>query len=296
MKNIISKKLILLITISIFFLATKTYASIVTLTPSKDTVGIGEQFYVDMMLDPQNVSVNGVEGNVFFSGDNISFVRAENGKSLINLWMEEPKLNGNNISFAGIIPNGFDGVIDPFNPKQKLSGLIVRLIFESKKPGIANIGAFPLSVTLNNGQGSVENTNNVSTSILIQNIENAFVYNDINDVNPELSASIVRDPNLFDNKYVLLFQARDQETGIKDVLIKEGNRDWKKITSPYLLEDQTRHSDIALQANNFLGSSITITINSIPYDFLSKVSVISLIIFVFIILFILFIKKYVNKK
>ena len=121
-----------------------------------------------------------------------------------------------------------------------------------------------------------------------------FQYKNPNDVKPELEAYVTRDPNLFNDKYTLIFQAKDSETGIKDVMIKEGNRSWKKITSPYLLEDQSRHSTITLEAENFSGATIVLVINPLPYVFFSKNNVVLLIVFIIILFFIA--KKIYEKR
>jgi hypothetical protein len=280
------KKIILISIIFISLSAPKVFAATITLAPSKNTVGLEEQFYVDVLLDPQNISINGIEGSVTFPENNVSFVRGETGKSLVNFWIAEPKLDKNTISFAGIIPTGFAGVIDPFNPAQKMPGLMVRLVFAGKQPGVGTFSSAPFSLTLNDGKGTALNTFGASTSVNIQNTANPFVYKNPNDLGPKLEASIVRDPNLFDNKYALIFQATDSETGIKDVMIKEGNRDWEKIASPYLLEDQSRRSLIALEAVNFSGASIIITINPLPYKIFSASNIALFIILIVLIFFI----------
>jgi len=294
MKNLTYKKIILLAFIFAFFVAPRAHASVINLAPSKNTVGVGEQFYVDVTLDPEDANINGIEGSVSFTPSGISFVRAETGKSLINLWIEQPELKDNTISFSGIIPSGFSGVIDPFNPDKKLSGLMVRLIFEGKQPGAATISSTPFSLTLNDGKGSMTNAPGASVSLDVQNVSVPFAYKNPNDTKPELEAYVTRDPNLFNNNYALVFQAKDSETGIKDVMIKEGNRGWKKITSPYLLEDQSRHSTIALEAENFSGATIVLVINPLPYVLFSKDNVALLIVFIIILFFVA--KKIYEKR
>jgi hypothetical protein len=289
------KKTILLTFLCVLFFVPKVHASTLTLAPSKNSVGLGEQFYVDVMLDPQNVSLNGIEDNVTFAENNVSFVRAETGQSLINFWIEQPKLIGNTISFSGVIPGGFDGVIDPFNPQNKLPGLMVRLVFKGIQPGTETFSSAPASVTQNDGLGTLQNISSANTSINITNVSNPFVYKNTNDNAPQIQAYVTRDPNLFNDKYTLVFSATDSGTGIKDVMIKEGNRNWKEITSPYLLEDQGRHSTIALEAVNYSGATIIVTINPLPYKLFSPANILLFILLLFIIFFI--VKKiYESKK
>jgi hypothetical protein len=298
MKNLF--KIIFLITI--FFILSllftgRVFAASLSLNTSKNIISVGEQFYVDLMLNPEGDSVNALGGSVNFSSENFSFIRAEDGKSMVNLWVEKPQITGigssNSISFSGIISNGFQGVIDPFNPDVKLPGLIVRLVFEGKKPGEANFSTSSFNVNLNDGLGTEIPTVSVFTSVLVNNNFNEVKYmGDFSD-SPKLEAHVVQNSDLFDNKFVLIFDAFDGKTGIKNVMIKEGNRDWKEIQSPYLLKDQSRHSSIAIQATNFSGASIVLNIDRIPYDWklIIKICVLVFIGCLIICLIIFFIKK-----
>jgi len=292
MKNNFKKIIALFIFALCIFVNNKADASFLSIKPSSDSLSKDEQFYVDVNLNTEGKIINGIEGSVSFP-DNISFVRAEEGNSIVNLWVEKPALSDGSVKFSGIIPNGFSGVIDPFNPDNKLPGLIIRLIFETKKEGDCNISISKAITTLNDGLGTIDNITPSSAKISIQNISNPYIYKTSNDVAPELSASVVRDPNIENNKYVLIFDAKDKQTGIKEVLIKEGSRPWKKIESPYLLEDQSRHSIITVQATNYSGSSIAINIDALPYKLISFINIIILIFILVGLLFI--IKKFYEK-
>lgn len=278
------------------FLINKAFAVELTLSPSKDSYGTEEQFYVDLNLDPKGESINTILGSVSFSNDNISFLRAEEGKSMINLWVEKPKLNKNTISFAGIISNGFGGVIDPFNPSNKLPGLVIRLIFETKNYGNVDFSTSTFYLNKNDGLGTEIKSPPTFKSININNTVNKIKYENKNYKTPELEAYIIKDPNIFDNKHTLIFKATDKETGIKSVMIKEGRRDWKEIESPYLLKDQSRHSTINLQAINFSGGGMIISIDKIPYNWRFISQVVMIVVIILISSFIIFKKIYGRKK
>jgi len=288
----ILKTILIIVLITFSF---KAFASMMILESSKSEIGLHEQFYVDLLLDPETVSINGIEGNITFPEEYLSFIRSEEGKSMVSLWVQPPQLFNNTVRFTGIIPNGFDGVIDPFNQEHKRPGLIVRFVFEAIRSGQISITTPPFTISLNDGKGTIKNIPAVNISIFVNNRENHVIYeNNNSDISPELEAYIIKTPNLFDNKYALIFKAIDRSSGIREVMIKEGNKDWKKITSPYLLEDQTRHSIIALQAVNHSGSSVIITIDPIEYKF-TLVDYALLIVFI-VILFLIIKKRYVNKN
>ena len=290
-----TKKIFLISFIIIGLFITKgVFASSVDLISPKEEVGLSEQFYLDLMLDPDDVSINGVEGSIIFPKDHLSFIRAEEGKSIIGLWVESPTQIENTVRFTGIIPNGFDGVIDPFNPDDKLSGLVVRFIFEAIKPGPIEIIIPEFVISLNDGEGTIDHLLPTRFLITINDKMNRIIYKNENNFPPELEATIVRNQDLFNNKFVLVFKATDRDSGIREVLIKEGNHIWKPIKSPYLLKDQTRRSIITLQAINYNGLSTIITIDPAEQRF-SIVSHLPLFIFV-VILFLIFKKKYDNQK
>lgn len=53
---------------------------------------------------------------------------------------------------------------------------------------------------------------------------------------PELK--IGKDPSVFEGKYFLSFAAQDKMSGVDYYEVKEGKGDWKRVMSPYVLEDQ----------------------------------------------------------
>jgi hypothetical protein len=216
---------------------------------------------------------------------------------MVNLWVEKPKVIGGTISFAGLMSNGFEGVIDPFDTTHKLPGLIIRLVFETKKPDQVNFYTSPFTLNKNDGQGTEFQVDPISSSIKVENFINRYKYENNSGGTPELEAFISRDKNIFDNKYTLFFKASDKETGIKSVMIKEGRSNWEEVESPYLLRDQSRHSQITVQALNFSGASIIVNIDKIPYNWNLLTKLILLVIISIVGLIILIIKKnHANKK
>ena len=282
-----------------FSLANSTLAASTKLDFTEKNIGVGEQFYVDLMLDTEGESVNTIEGNITFQNDNLSLVRFEDGKSMVNLWVKKPTLDsdGNTLSFAGIMTNGFSGVIDPFNPDYKLPGPIIRLILVGKKPGTASLSTSVLNLNLNDGKGTPITAPAFYDTVKIDNFVNNQKYENKGDSSPSLDAYIVREPDLYDNKYVLIFNATDKASGIKSVSVKEGKRDWVKIASPYLLKDQSRRSTIYIQAANYLGVSVVETIEPLPEKLFTVSHIIIFLIVLLLLLTIIIIlcKKYKKK-
>jgi len=66
--------------------------------------------------------------------------------------------------------------------------------------------------------------------------------------------AIAQDPTSFEGKYFLSFYTTDKMSGIDYFEIKEGKEDSKRITSPYVLEDQTLRSKIVVKAVDKAGN------------------------------------------
>ena len=60
--------------------------------------------------------------------------------------------------------------------------------------------------------------------------------------------------NIKECGHFLIFSTTDKQTGIDCYEIKEGEKDWKKEKSPYLLEDQTLRSIIKVRAVDKAGN------------------------------------------
>lgn len=276
--------------VTIIFLFTFTFSVVtaqeVSFFSIPKEVSIGQQFYVDVFLDSSTATINGFEGYVSYPQDKLSLVREEEGGSVVSLWIEHPhEKSPGTIIFSGIIPGGFNGVIDPFAPNIKNPGKVVRLVFTPKEQGFAEIIFSKGIVTLNDGKGTPRALLQKNALITIRSDVNNSVL-ESNDTNsPFLTASVIQDENLYNNKYVLIFQAIDKETGVASVELKEGNGEWKKIESPYLLEDQSRRSILEVRAVDVSGNTSVVTINPLYKDsFTDTYRIIPLALIVLVIL------------
>ncbi len=287
------KFLLFTLLLSFFLLVKNAEASTVTISHAPTTVAQQQQFYIDVALDTAGTSINGIQGAVTFSSDTLSFVRAETGTSNVTLWIDQPTVHGNTISFSGIIPGGFDGLVDPFDQTHKQPGEIARLVFVGKMPGNATIATSNVIVSDNDGNGTLEHVADNTTSVVVSNDIAPSIYSTPDIVPPTITASIVQDADLFDGKYALLFTAIDKESGIDHVELKEGNDQWKTIQSPYMLRDQSRDSILSLRAYDVAGNIATITIapkSSAP----SPTAIIILIIAALAILYVMY-KKIIRR-
>ncbi len=114
-----------------------------------------------------------------------------------------------------------------------------------------------------------------------------------NTLPQEFNLEIGQEPAIFEGKYFLSFSTTDKTSGIDYYEIKEGNKDFKKITSPYLLEDQDLKTKIVVKAVDQAGNE-----RIAEYIPEKKTEVIYLFILIIIILLVVFwiFKKFLISK
>jgi hypothetical protein len=259
------------------------------------TVAQQQQFYVDVAIDTHGMSINGIQGSVTFTDTTLTFVRAETGNSNITLWVDQPTLRGNTLTFSGIIPGGFNGLINPFDASHKLPGVVTRLVFAGKAQGDASISTSHVSVTDNDGQGTLENLADAAAPFIISTDVSPSVYKSADTVPPTLTASVVQEKELFDGQYVLLFTASDKESGIDHVQLKEGDGAWTTIQSPYLLHDQSRKGILLVRAYDVAGNGANVSIAPLAPSQTSTIAIILLALIALIILYGIH-KKTIHRK
>lgn len=249
-----------------------------------DTVDQQQEFYVDVLLDPQGVTLNGIEGAIQFSADTLELERIEDANSVIGPWIQAPDIEPGKVTFAGIMPNGFSGLIDPFDSNKKQPGKLFRLIFSARASGGATILSSGVISTLNDGNGTEVPLANTNISITIGNKINPSHYAVSDRVRPVLTANVVQDSLLYNGRYALIFNALDKESGIDRVEVQEGTDAPVVATSPYLLKDQTRNSIIIVHAYDHAGNVTTViiaptyTTQSIGYILIALIALIVLLI------------------
>lgn len=249
-----------------------------------------QQFYVDVNVDPKGNSFNGIQSTVEFSSDTLSFVRAETGSSIITYFVSTPAAIENRIGFSGIILGGFKGVIDPFDESHSLPGGIVRLVFAGKAKGTAVVRTMDSTVTANNGSGTLQTVTDAAVSAVVTDVVSPSTYTMADGIAPTITASVVQEKDLFDGSYTLLFTATDKQSGIEYVELREGNGEWTRIESPYLLQDQSRKGILSLRAYDAAGNVANITIDPLRSSS-STAAVLVLILIAIIILYVIYKKS-----
>ncbi len=285
--------------IAVVFTAMPVFASEFNFDTQNKTVRVEEQFKVDLNINTEKENINAVEGKIIFPADFLELSEIRDGNSVVNFWVDKPTFTDGTVFFSGITPGGY--ILD--------KGLIFSLIFKAKKEGDVLIKIENASALKNDGNGTKTILKTPYLKINIfgigQKQENnslAIVDKELPDIfQPEMS----RDPNIFNNRWFVVFAAQDKDSGIAKYEVKESKYNifnfskWIVVESPYVLTDQNLRSGIFVKAIDNAGNERIVKLspkNPVPwYANLENWFIIALVIAVTFIFFFLF-KNVKNKN
>lgn len=269
----------------LLFMPLWAVAATLSLDPASGAYGPGDTFAVTVRIDTDSAEecVNAIDARIEFPKNLVKPVAISRGESLISLWTQEPSFSIEDgwISIQGGIPGGYCGRVvgDPGK-----TNAIAKILFAipSTQIGVEaprgkvsfDLNFLPTSVVLlNDGSGTPARTRLIGATYdrLTEptGSPNEWVETIRTDAVPpeEFRAEIVRDPNIHDGKFVLVFSTVDKQSGLSHYEVVEedpkspGMIRGKKTaaiavraTSPYLLSDQSLESRIIVRAVDHAGN------------------------------------------
>ena len=254
-------RIIFLIIIFSLFVPLGVGAAVLYLEPAESDYYQGDTFIINVRINVEEECVNTIQADLKFSKDSLEVKDVSQGNSIISFWVKEPEFSNENgfISFAGGIPGGFCGLL-PGDPGE--SNLLGRIVFQARGIADAKVEFSDTSqVLLNDGLGTLANLSTRGAVLAIlpgmaempkKEWQEAL---EKDKTPPEVfKIEINQDPATFEGKYFITFSTTDKQTGIDYYEVKEGRRDWQKIASPYLLENQGLKSIIKVRAADKAGN------------------------------------------
>lgn len=222
--------------------------------PKSQELGIGQEFQVNLMIDPQGKEINVISTTLSFPENLVEAVKIDDGNSILTLWVEKPTLRQGKISFAGIVPGGFIGILGPY--EGALPGKVLGIVFKTKALGKGEINIKDAEVLLHDGLGTKAKTSMINFQFSVRKDIEVIPPKPIFDLTlPEpFTPEITKHPEIFEGKYFLVFFTTDKESGIDYYEVKEGKRGWQRAESPYLLQDQTLRSRVYVKAVDRAGN------------------------------------------
>jgi hypothetical protein len=248
----------------LFFFTDKIFAAKITIDSKNQEINTGDQFEVNIFLDTDEEYINAAEGKIAFPKDLLELKEIRDGNSIVNFWIERPRIESENtIIFSGITPGGYIGD----------KGLIFSVIFQAKKEGEGTVEISDAKVLLNDGKGTEANLAISNLNFLISQQAPPSSISEIQDTDPPelFELVIAQDPNIFDGKWFLVFATQDKRSGIDHYeILEKGQRGsfqeliwkekWQIAESPYLLKDQELKSYISVKAVDKSGNERIVTL------------------------------------
>lgn len=233
------------------------------LEPASGEYQPGDTFIVEVKIDTEEECINAVEAKLKFSQDVLEAVDFSQGSSILTLWPKVPEINQASglVSFAGGIPGGYCGEIPGDPGPSHLLGKLVFRVRETDAKQVEIVFQEDSQVLLNDGLGTSAKLKTRGSVFTILP-EKAEIPKDEwqeelekDTIPPEFfEIEIGKDPAIFDGKYFIIFFSTDKQTGLDYYEVKEGERDWKRAESPYLLEDQALQSIIKVKGVDKAGN------------------------------------------
>lgn len=222
-------------------------------------IGIGQKFEIGVLLNADGEEINAIEGAILFPHDILEAQEVYEGGSIVNFWIKKPIVSSvaresGKLSFSGVIPGGVTGK----------KGYLFSLIFVARKEGQVMITTADEKALRNDGKGTSIKLKQAPITLEVG--KKISVGEFLPPYDPDLPESftprIVRDPNIFDGKWFLVFATQDKGSGVASYAVHESRRmetqivmnQWVEAESPYVLKDQTLKSFVYVKAVDRAGN------------------------------------------
>ena len=247
MKNLLKTILIL----AVFFTGRFALAAEIAVEkflPETNELKVGDEILLNVTLISEGTEYNAIEGMMkvppIFTIDKVI-----TGSSFISVWLESPtEFKDDTINFSGITPAGYN----------QEKGSVFSVVLKAVVSGGGSLTLADIAAYKNDGLGTRESIDNSSLLLRVREArEGELPYLiAVKDNTPptEFSIEIVSNSDLFDGKYALVWNTRDLGSGIAAYDVYEGNRVFKQVNSPYLLENQHLNGKIKVVAYDHEGN------------------------------------------
>jgi hypothetical protein len=255
------KRVVYLLTVSLVFFAHNAKSAELNFVSGSSQINALQPVQIDLVLNSGQEKFNAVSGEVVFSDESVSLLAIEDGRSVVNFWIDKPTASqGNRIVFSGITPGGYQG-----NGAQLFS-----LIFMPKKAGSFTLRIDQPRVLLHDGVGTPAKVEaHVAQFNIVGSIGSSEKQYSVTDtVSPqEFSVEVSKNQFIAEGRWFAVFATQDKETGIAFYQAQEQKENqidqlaWRTVESPYVLQDQSLSSYIFIKAvdqkgNEFISTKI----------------------------------------
>ena len=250
------KKHFFILAFSALLLPYSVFASTMYIDTDHSDFFVGDTILFNVRIDSEGKNINAVEGEVLLdhAADGVSLTDINTAGSKFSLWLSKPFPSENNtsISFVGGSPGGLISK----------DAIVFNIVLKLQETGQITLSPNNIGVYLNDGKGTKDEVSikNLIINVLpkISDAQSADDWSNIisNDKTAPESFEITpgKDPSIFDNQYFISFFTTDAESGVAYYEVQEGERDFVRAESPYLLQDQSLKNLIKVKAVDKAGN------------------------------------------
>lgn len=214
------KKITYLFVVALFALsfATQVNAATLNLTAPQDTYKIGDTFDMNVKIDSETESINGVQATIKFDPTLLEATKTDKTGSVFDFWLNDPEISGGRLSFVAASTAGYDGG----------SLQVLKINFKVKGAGVGNVNLSDAAITVADGSGSnvLSESNNLTVTLASSvgktkptQITRAPTFATGSPSKPVLSVSLYPDPTKWNNTSGNFFVSWKLPVDVSDVAI-----------------------------------------------------------------------------
>lgn len=239
--------------ISILFLLPLSASAQTLFLSAPEDVKTGESFTISVELDSGSTLVNSASVELAYDQSLFSFRGYQSDETVLALWVNAPKEKDGHIYFSGIIPGGVAGEYDP--GKSGVQDVtLTKLLFTANAPGTGKFSIFNSQVLKHDGRGTELDHDTREAQIKVT--DELAQGDQVEDIEKPLPFALTYlDAGFFSRTpSMIIFEARDVGSGIKEYKIKTGFSTWRTGESPFAVARGFFPKEVTVRAVDYAGN------------------------------------------
>ena len=233
-----------------------TFAASIFVDSSKE-VKVGSVFEVAINADTDQVLINSIDITLDYDDSKLSFVGYKQNAGVIGLWLHAPYEKNGQVYMDGIIPGGVSGLYDP-SESEAGAVPIVTLIFKANHVCPASFIFTNSEIFKHDGIGSLLLHQKQDTTIEItlnQNTQESTEQDVLDTTKPEpFDVTFIEPISSADTPPMIVFNASDTDSGIKEYQVSTNGSNWKNVESPHIVSRGILPYALTIRAFDFYGN------------------------------------------
>lgn len=268
-RNFLRTSSLVFIIFTIVTLQHVSAAEIIIKAPS-NALANRQPITVEVILDQEEDVISGISADFSFPSDMFTVGSIQTKDSIVSLWVKQPGVSlekyfddRTHITFEGIFPGGYEGVLSPYY-KGKKPGVIVSVTLIPKNKGIGSLIVDNITLNRYDSEATPIETASAIKTIIVPEllpIVPTFFSESTEVKSPTLEAFITRDALVNNNAWYVVVNEREEKSAVEEMLIAEtddynarlvSSGKWRSAKNPYVLlyQDRTKFVHIKILYTN----------------------------------------------